>query len=40
MQKREKEYLDEIKLQVIKKHTGIENATTLRNMQSLRKCSV
>jgi ATP-dependent Lon protease len=37
MQKREKEYLEEIKLQVIKKHTGIENASTLKKFAELEK---
>ncbi|OGO76822.1 MAG: ATP-dependent protease, Lon family [Clostridiales bacterium GWB2_37_7] len=37
MQKREKEYLEELKLQVIKKHTGIENATTLKKFAELEK---
>lgn len=37
MQKREKEYLDDIKLQVIKKHTSIENATTLKKYAELEK---
>jgi ATP-dependent Lon protease len=37
MQKKEKEYLDEIKLQVLKKHTGIENATTLKKYAELEK---
>lgn len=37
MQKREKEYLDDIKLQVINKHTGIENASTLKKYAELEK---
>ncbi|MDF2519770.1 MAG: ATP-dependent protease, Lon family [Clostridia bacterium] len=37
MQKREKEYLDEIKLQVLKKHTSIENASTLKKYAELEK---
>lgn len=37
MQKKEKEYLEEIKLQVLKKHTGIENATTLKKYAELEK---
>ncbi len=37
MQKREKEYLEEMKLQVIKKHTGIENAGTLKKYAELEK---
>jgi len=37
MQKREKEYLEEMKLQVIKRHTGIENATTLKKFAELEK---
>ena len=37
MQKREKEYLEEIKLQVIKKHIGIENASTLKKFAELEK---
>ena len=37
MQKREKEYLEEMKLQVIKKHTGIENASTLKKFAELEK---
>lgn len=37
MQKREKEYLEEMKLQVIKKHTGIENASTLKKLAELEK---
>jgi ATP-dependent Lon protease len=35
METREKEYLNEMKLQVIKKHTGIENASTLRKYADL-----
>lgn len=37
MQKREKDYLDDIKLQVLKKHTGVENATTLKKYAELEK---
>jgi ATP-dependent Lon protease len=37
MQKREKEYLEEMKLQVLKKHTGVENATTLKKFAELEK---
>lgn len=37
MQQREKEYLEEMKLQVIKKHTGLENATTLKKYAELEK---
>lgn len=37
MQKREKEYLEEMKLQVIKKHTGLENASTLKKFADLEK---
>lgn len=37
MQKREQEYLEEMKLQVIKKHTGIENASTLKKYAELEK---
>ena len=37
MQKREKEYLEEMKLRVIKKHTGIENASTLKKFADLEK---
>ena len=35
METREIEYLNEMKLQVIKKHTGLENATTLRKYADL-----
>lgn len=35
MEVREKEYLNEMKLQVIKKHTGLENASTLRKYANL-----
>lgn len=35
METREKEYLNEMKLQVIKKHTGLENASTLRKYANL-----
>lgn len=35
METREKEYLNEMKLQVIKKHTGLENATTLKKYADL-----
>ena len=35
METREKEYLNEMKLQVIKKHTGIENASTLKRYADL-----
>ncbi len=35
MELREKEYLNEMKLQVIKKHTGLENASTLRKYAKL-----
>ncbi|HWR61725.1 MAG TPA: Lon family ATP-dependent protease [Clostridia bacterium] len=35
METREKEYLNEMKLQIIKKHTGLENASTLRKYASL-----
>ncbi len=35
MEVREKEYLDEMKLQVIKRHTGIENASTLKKYADL-----
>jgi len=34
---REKEYLDEMKLQVIKKHSGVENAATLKKYAELEK---
>lgn len=34
---REKEYLNEMKLQVIKKHSGIENASTLKKYAELEK---
>ncbi len=34
---REKEYLNEMKLQVIKKHTGLENAATLKKYAQLEK---
>ncbi|MGE5632705.1 MAG: Lon family ATP-dependent protease [Caulobacteraceae bacterium] len=34
---REKDYLNEMKLQVIKKHTGIENASTLKKYAELEK---
>jgi ATP-dependent Lon protease len=37
MQKRETEYLEEMKLRVIKKHTGIENASTLKKFAELEK---
>lgn len=37
MQNREKEYLEEMKLRVIKKHTGIENASTLKKFAELEK---
>jgi ATP-dependent Lon protease len=37
MQKREKEYLEEMKLQVIKKYTGMENASTLKKLAELEK---
>ena len=37
MQDREKEYLEEMKLRVIKKHTGIENASTLKKFAELEK---
>ncbi|MDF2590585.1 MAG: ATP-dependent protease, Lon family [Clostridia bacterium] len=37
MQSREKEYLEEMKLRVIKKHTGIENASTLKKFAELEK---
>jgi ATP-dependent Lon protease len=37
MQNREKEYLEEMKLRVIKKHTGIENASTLKKFAQLEK---
>ncbi len=37
MQTREKEYLEEMKLQVIKKHTGLENAATLKKFAELEK---
>lgn len=37
MQTREKEYLEEMKLQVIKKHTGLENASTLKKYAKLEK---
>ncbi|MEA4846816.1 MAG: Lon family ATP-dependent protease [Clostridiaceae bacterium] len=35
METREKEYLNEMKLQVIKKHTGLENASTLKKYADL-----
>ncbi|MGE5677514.1 MAG: Lon family ATP-dependent protease [Pseudomonadota bacterium] len=35
METREQEYLNEMKLQVIKKHTGLENASTLKKYASL-----
>jgi len=35
MEMREKEYLNEMKLQVINKHTGLENATTLKKYANL-----
>jgi ATP-dependent Lon protease len=35
METREKEYLNEMKLQVIKKHTGLENAATLKKYADL-----
>ena len=35
METREREYLNEIKLQVITKHTGLENASTLRKYADL-----
>ncbi|HYE81900.1 MAG TPA: Lon family ATP-dependent protease [Clostridia bacterium] len=35
MELREKEYLNEMKLQVIKKHTGLENAATLKKYANL-----
>lgn len=35
MEAREQEYLNEMKLQVIKKHTGLENASTLKKYASL-----
>lgn len=37
MQEREKEYLEDMKLRVIKKHTGIENASTLKKFAELEK---
>lgn len=37
MQRREKEYLEDMKLQVIKKHTGVENASTLKKFAELEK---
>jgi ATP-dependent Lon protease len=37
IQNREKEYLEEMKLRVIKKHTGIENASTLKKFAALEK---
>jgi ATP-dependent Lon protease len=37
MQNREKEYLEEMKLRVIKKHIGIENASTLKKFAELEK---
>lgn len=37
METREKEYLNEMKLQVIKKHTGLENASTLKKYAQLEK---
>ncbi|MFZ5353943.1 MAG: Lon family ATP-dependent protease [Bacillota bacterium] len=37
MQTREKEYLDEMKLQIIKKHTTLENASTLKKFAELEK---
>lgn len=35
METREQEYLNEMKLQVIKKHTGLENASTLKKYANL-----
>jgi ATP-dependent Lon protease len=35
METKEKEYLNEMKLQVINKHTGLENATTLKKYANL-----
>lgn len=37
METREKEYLEEMKLQVIKKHAGLENAATLKKFAELEK---
>lgn len=37
MEDREKEYLNEMKLQVIKKHTGMENASTLKKYADIEK---